>query len=53
MDLFHQMHEEQGITIVLITHSNELAEETERILTLKDGKIIGERKGSLYAAGKY
>ncbi len=50
MDLFHQLHEEQGITIVLITHSNELAEETERILTLKDGRIIGERKGSTYAA---
>ncbi len=50
MDLFHKLHEEQGITIVLITHSNELAEETERLLTLKDGLIIGERKGNNYAA---
>ncbi len=47
MDLFHELHD-SGITIVLITHSNELAEETERILTLKDGNIIGERRGSLY-----
>ncbi len=46
MDIFHKLHEEQGKTIVLITHSNELAEETERIVTLKDGHIIGERKGS-------
>ncbi|TCL54846.1 putative ABC transport system ATP-binding protein [Kineothrix alysoides] len=46
MDLFHQLHEEQGKTIVLITHSPELAEETEKIITLKDGSIIGERKGS-------
>ena len=46
MDIFHKLHEEQGKTIVLITHSNELAEETERIVTLKDGCIIGERKGS-------
>ncbi|MCR5641696.1 MAG: ABC transporter ATP-binding protein [Lachnospiraceae bacterium] len=50
MDLFHQLHEERGITIVLITHSNELAEETQRLLTLKDGLIIAERKGATYAA---
>ena len=37
MDIFHKLHEEQGKTIVLITHSNELASETERIITLKDG----------------
>lgn len=49
MDLFHKLHREKGITIVLITHSNELAEETERVLTLKDGLIIGERRGKRYA----
>lgn len=53
MDLFHRLNEEQGITIVLITHSNELAEETERVLTLKDGNIIGERRGANYGLGKY
>ncbi|MBR5510513.1 MAG: ABC transporter ATP-binding protein [Lachnospiraceae bacterium] len=45
MDIFHRLNEEQGKTIVLITHSQELAEETGRILTLKDGEIIGERRG--------
>lgn len=43
MDLFHRLHDEQGKTIVLITHSPELAEETERIITIKDGRITGER----------
>lgn len=46
MDLFHKLNQEKGKTIVLITHSNELAEETDRIITLKDGVIIGERAGS-------
>lgn len=46
MDLFHELNKKQGKTIVLITHSNELAEETERIITLKDGCIVGERKGA-------
>ena len=46
MDIFQQLNREQGKTIVLITHSQELAEETGRIVTLKDGEIIGERRGS-------
>ena len=45
MDIFHRLNEEQGKTIVLITHSDELAEETQRILLLKDGLITGERRG--------
>lgn len=46
MDIFHKLHEEQGKTIVLITHSPELSRETQRIITLKDGSIIGESTGS-------
>ncbi len=42
MDLFHKLNKEQGKTIVLITHSQELAEETGRIITIKDGNIIKE-----------
>lgn len=42
MDIFHKLHDENGKTIVLITHSNELAAETERIVTLKDGSIIND-----------
>lgn len=45
MDIFHRLNREQGKTIVLITHSSELAEETQRIMTLHDGLIISERKG--------
>lgn len=45
MDIFHRLHEEQGKTIVLITHSKELAEETGRIVTLCDGQITEIREG--------
>ena len=45
MDLFHKLNEEQGKTIVLITHNPELAQETERIITLSDGRVISERQG--------
>ncbi len=46
MDIFHDLHEKQGKTIILITHSPELAEETQRIVTLVDGKIVSDRPGS-------
>lgn len=48
MDLFHKVHEQEGKTIVFITHNSELAEETERIITLKDGNIISEKKNDMY-----
>ncbi|HIW54652.1 MAG TPA: ABC transporter ATP-binding protein [Candidatus Ruthenibacterium merdigallinarum] len=45
MDLFHELHEKHGKTIVLITHSPQLASECERIITISDGQIVGEREG--------
>lgn len=43
MDIFHKLHSEQGKTIVLITHNPELAEETDRVITLSDGAIVSDR----------
>ena len=43
MNIFHKIHETQGRTIILITHEMKLASETQRIITLKDGEIIGEK----------
>ncbi len=45
MNLFHRVHDEDGKTIVLITHNPELAKETNRIVTLKDGTIISDEPG--------
>lgn len=45
MDIFHQLNKENGKTIVLITHSQELAKETDRIITISDGKIISDKGG--------
>lgn len=42
MDIFHKLHEEQGKTIILITHSKELAEETQRIVSINDGLIVSK-----------
>lgn len=47
MDLFHTLHQKKGKTIVLITHNRELAEETERILTMKDGYLFDPQEDGL------
>lgn len=39
MDLFHRLNREEARTILLITHNNELAEETSRIVTIHDGYL--------------
>lgn len=43
MDIFHKLNEEEGKTILLITHNAELANECDRILTLKDGNFTDVR----------
>jgi putative ABC transport system ATP-binding protein len=37
--LFHQLHTEQGITLVIVTHSPEIAAQTERVIAMRDGVV--------------
>ena len=39
MDIFHKLNN-QGHTIVLVTHEEDIAEHARRIIHLKDGKIV-------------
>lgn len=43
MELFRQLNEE-GITIIVITHSREVAEEAKRLCLIRDGILTEERK---------
>ena len=42
MDLFHRLNRDQGKTVVLITHNGELAQETSRVVTMRDGMLYEE-----------
>ena len=40
MQLFEQLNRDQGITIILVTHENDIAAYAKRLIHLKDGRII-------------
>jgi putative ABC transport system ATP-binding protein len=44
MEIFHQLNEERGITVVFVTHDPEIAEETRRIIRIRDGLIESDEK---------
>ena len=43
MELFHKLNEE-GVTIIMITHNEEIAEQAKRIIYIFDGEITKERR---------
>ena len=44
MGTFQKLNKEFGRTIILITHEQEVAEHADRILFIKDGKLVEDRK---------
>lgn len=40
LKIFHDLHEQQGITIVMVTHNEEIGAEAQRVLYLRDGKLV-------------
>ena len=47
LDLFDHLHREQGKTLLVITHSQEVAERAERIIWIRDGRIVHSRAEAL------
>ncbi|MBQ0072292.1 MAG: ABC transporter ATP-binding protein, partial [Spirochaetales bacterium] len=44
MELFQKIHEEMHLTILMVTHSEEVASYSQRKLVMADGKIISDNK---------
>lgn len=42
MDLLTELHQ-QGQTIVMVTHEDEIAEYAQRVIIMKDGEVVGEK----------
>jgi putative ABC transport system ATP-binding protein len=40
--IFHQLHQERGITVVLVTHEPSIGAQAQRIIRLRDGLIVSD-----------
>ena len=43
MEIFHKINREHGKTVILITHNESLAKQTDRIVTICDGEIVSDK----------
>lgn len=43
MQILRELHSE-GRTVILITHDNEIAEQADRVIKIRDGKIVSDTK---------
>jgi macrolide transport system ATP-binding/permease protein len=46
MNLFRRLNRESGITVIVVTHSMEIAAWSDRIITFKDGLIVSDKSSS-------
>ncbi len=49
MELFDQLHE-QGQTIIIVTHEEDIARHSQRIISMKDGRIQSDRPANRSSA---
>jgi predicted ABC-type transport system involved in lysophospholipase L1 biosynthesis ATPase subunit len=42
MDLIGRLHRERGQTIVLITHNEQVARRGDRLIRMRDGRLVAE-----------
>lgn len=42
MEIFHRMHDEKGLTVVMVTHDPKVAAQAQRIIHIQDGLVVDE-----------
>ena len=42
MEIFRALNQQRGITIAFVTHEHEVAAYTRRIVSFRDGEIVGD-----------
>ncbi len=46
--ILKELNQKDGLTIVLTTHNNKLGSQADRIIYLKDGRVVSKEESSLY-----
>jgi len=47
MEIFTRLNKEQGVTVIVVTHEQDIAAFADRILTFRDGRLISDEKKPL------
>lgn len=51
MDIFKSLNDE-GVTVIIVTHEAEIADRTKRIITFRDGKILSDKLNEKLLTGR-
>ena len=51
MDLLRTLNRDQGVTIIVVTHERDIADYADRVIMMRDGKIISEERRASVLAG--
>jgi putative ABC transport system ATP-binding protein len=52
LDLFDSLHRDRGMTLVVITHSQEVADRAERTIWIRDGRVVAQESEPLARRGR-
>lgn len=44
LNLFDKLHRERGMTVIMVTHSREVAQRAERLIGLRDGRVAEDQR---------
>jgi len=44
MEILRQLHKEQGLTVVMVTHNEAIGAQAQRVIRLRDGQIVDGKK---------
>ncbi|MBI5879694.1 MAG: ABC transporter ATP-binding protein [Chloroflexi bacterium] len=50
MTILQRLNREQGLTIVMVTHEADIAAYARRVLTMRDGRLVGDRQQAMHIA---
>jgi putative ABC transport system ATP-binding protein len=43
LDLFDGLHTDRGLNLIVVTHSQEVSQRAQRVLSIRDGRLVEDR----------